>query len=416
MVQLLLEGFGGDCRNARERLSGEISADELQLYHVNSRLSADTAEIGQPGLRKLFLLVGYGLEAVWCRWRYGVRNFLYIPAPGLRPALYRDWIVMALCRPFFKRRVYYWQASGLGEWLSGAAKGWERRLTRWLLGNPDLSIIMSEFCRRDAVALNSRRVMVIPNGVPDPCPEFYKTVLPLRQARAALRRKLAAGEPVDDRLLAQAGSAPTLFRVLFLSLCTREKGLFDALEAVAVANQRLAEKKSALRIQLNVAGNFWRAEEQKEFERRIAELQKTGVGFVPVSLTPGAPGEALVRYCGFVSGEQKKRLFVESDCFCFPTYYSAESFGIVLVEAMAFGLPIVTSNWRSLPEVLPAGYPGIVEPRCPGAIADAFDRFFREIPDDSLRRRFLSRFTEEECLKQMKSALNSLDRIVSKQK
>ena len=69
--------------------------------------------------------------------------------------------------------------------------------------------------------------------------------------------------------------------------------------------------------------------------------------WTPVSLTSGAVldgriaqmrfpgGEPMVDYRGFVSGAGKEEVFRESDCFCFPTYYAAESFGLALVEAMA---------------------------------------------------------------------------------
>ena len=38
---------------------------------------------------------------------------------------------------------------------------------------------------------------------------------------------------------------------------------------------------------------------------------------------------------------------------------------------MAFGLPIVTTRWRSLPEMLPPNYPGLVDSQSPEQIAAA---------------------------------------------
>jgi len=300
---------------------------------------------------------------------------------------------MALCRPFFRRRIYFWQAAGLGEWLASGARPWERWLTHALLGKPDLSIVLGEYCRGDAVALGSRRTEVIPNGVPDPCPDFDNDVLPSRMRRPAARARLLEGAVPPNE-------ATRWFKVLFLSLCVREKGLFDAIEAVALVNQRLARERSSLRVQLNVAGKFWREAERVEFEQRIAQAD--------LNAGPANAPDAVVRYCGFVAGEEKLRLFRESDCFCFPSYYQAESFGIVLVEAMAHGLPIITARWRTIPELLPAGYGGLVEPRSPGQIAAALERLLRQDYDPSLRARFLENYTNRQFAHRMKAALLSL--------
>ena len=88
-----------------------------------------------------------------------------------------------------------------------------------------------------------------------------------------------------------------------------------------------------MRIELTVAGTFWLESEQREFEARIQQPD----------LCAGGP---MVEYCGFVTGAAKHRVLVESDCLSFPTWYSAESFGLVLVEALAFGLPVITRSTR----------------------------------------------------------------------
>ena len=64
----------------------------------------------------------------------------------------------------------------------------------------------------------------------------------------------------------------------------------------------------------------------------------------------------------------------EADLFCFPTRYIGENQPVNLIEAMAFGLPIVTTRWRSLPEMLPLNYPGLVDSQSPEQIAAALIR------------------------------------------
>src|ERR1051325_1604143 len=113
MVQLMLDGFDGD----RRRRPTAGSAHGVHCYHVNARISKKLEDIGDFRFGKFLLLLGYCAQAIWYRFRYGVENFYYIPAPGKKSALYRDWLVMFLCRPFFKRLILHWHAAGLAKWL-----------------------------------------------------------------------------------------------------------------------------------------------------------------------------------------------------------------------------------------------------------------------------------------------------------
>ena len=395
MVELLLNAFGGDARNSAPDSRPSNPPAAVECYHVDCRFADGMADIGSIRVGKVFLLLKYCWQAIRCRFRFGVRDFFYIPAPPVRSAIYRDWLVMALCRPFFRRRIYYWQAAGLGEWLDSCARPWERWLTLALVGRPDLSVVLGAFCLGDAAALQSKRATVIPNGIPDPRPDFVESILPLRVERAAA---FGASGPNPQRAT-NAESIPVTrrFQVLFLSLCTREKGLFDTIEAVALLNRHLAEARSSTRVQLTVAGKFWRAEEELEFTQRLAQPDLNGV--------TTDPDQQAVRYAGFVGGADKARLLRDSDCLCFPTFYQAESFGIVLIEAMAFGLPVVTTRWRTIPELLPDGYPGLVDPRSPAQIADALEKLWSEGYDPRLRARFLERFTAEKTFESLRAAL-----------
>jgi glycosyltransferase involved in cell wall biosynthesis len=308
---------------------------------------------------------------------------------------------MLLCRPFFRRTIFHWHAAGLAEWLESRAKPWERWLSRRLLGQAHLSVVLSQFNRRDAELLAARACKIVPNGIPDPCPDFDKVILPRRQARLEARRRILAGEIPTKAEREAAGGDPQLFHVLFLSLCTREKGLFDALDAVALLNQKLAAGDTGVRVKLEVAGEFHTEADRAEFAERIArpDLHLPWINH-PASNETASPtgGFSAVEYCGFVSGPAKQRLFGRTDAFCFPTYYQAESFGIVLVEAMAFGVPIVTTRWRAVPELFPATYPGLVEPRRPDKVAAVLETFLQGYDGTSLRSRFLENYTLKQYL------------------
>jgi glycosyltransferase involved in cell wall biosynthesis len=61
--------------------------------------------------------------------------------------------------------------------------------------------------------------------------------------------------------------------------------------------------------------------------------------------------ESIFSFTGHVSHEKKAQLFVDADLFILPTY--SENFGMVVPEALAHGLPVITTTgapWRVLTE------------------------------------------------------------------
>ena len=59
-----------------------------------------------------------------------------------------------------------------------------------------------------------------------------------------------------------------------------------------------------------------------------------------------------VIFHGVLSGDPKWELFKSADCFVFPSYYPSEKFPNVLIEALGSGLPIVSTQWRGIPELI----------------------------------------------------------------
>lgn len=56
--------------------------------------------------------------------------------------------------------------------------------------------------------------------------------------------------------------------------------------------------------------------------------------------------EDRVFLCGSVSDSELEKLFEVSDIFCLPSKNKAEAFGVVLLEAMRHGLPLITSDMQ----------------------------------------------------------------------
>ena len=395
MVQLMVTGFGGDRRKIGRPAEGDSghsgtksavtasgSPFDIECYHVNARLSQKLEDIGDLRVGKVLLLLGYCLQAIWCRFRYGVDSFYYVPAPGKRVALYRDWLVMFVCRPFFKRIILHWHAAGLAKWLETSVQIRTRAVTYRAFQKPALSIVISKYNVADAEKLLSRRIRRVNYGIPDPCRDFEQTVLPRRRARFAARAKLLRNEPLGPTDLEATGGDPQIVKVLYLAHYMREKGLFAAAEAVVLANQILSSRKWPVQLKLLAAGTFATNEEELEFDGLLRNPEFASA----------------VDCLGFVSGLEKQRALREADLFCFPTHYSAENQPVTLIEAMAFGLPIVTTRWRSIPEMFPPGYPGLVADQSTEPIADALLALMTVEIGEELRGIFLRSFTLERYL------------------
>ncbi len=346
----------------RAMLAGLAQRPELELFHVNLPLSRDAADIGRFRAGKVWTLLRACRQARRLAARHGIDALYHVPAPGRRSALYRDWIAMTLCRPAFRRLVLHWHAPGLGGWLQTHANPPERVLTRRLLGRADLAIVLAESLRADAGVLAATHVTVVPNGIADPCPEFV--------------RPRQRGGP---------------FRVLFLGLGSEDKGLFATANGVIEANHLVGAAATAPAFTLTVAGAFPDAATRTRFNR----------------LTAAYP--AVLRHAGMVAGADKHALFVQSQALCLPTCYPHEGQPLVLLEAMAYDLPIVTTRWRAIPETVPAAGARLVEPGDVAALARALVELRSRPPAPGiLRHEFLSRFTLSTHLARLAAALSLL--------
>ena len=88
----------------------------------------------------------------------------------------------------------------------------------------------------------------------------------------------------------------------------------------------------------------------------------------------GALGVAdRVRFAGAVGQDELPRWYERADAFCLPTL--AEGLGVVLLEAMAAGLPVVSTRVMGVPEVVEEESTGLlVAPGRADELADALER------------------------------------------
>jgi glycosyltransferase involved in cell wall biosynthesis len=236
-------------------------------------------------------------------------------------------------------------------------KWWLARLDR-ALDRATRVIAVSESTRRDLLELSGvepARVAVIPLGVD-------RTLFrpPGPEAVAAARSAFGLDGPY----------------VLYLGGIEPRKNLPNLLAAFS----RLT---ADVRLVIVGGGVEWNPEGSDLLGRALAKLPD------------GVRGR--IHRTGYVSEADKVALLGGAEAFVYPSLY--EGFGLPVLEAMACGTPVVTSNVSSLPEVA-GDAADLVDPADPASIADGIDRV---LGDAELRTRLVDgglhraeRFTWEE--------------------
>jgi len=162
---------------------------------------------------------------------------------------------------------------------------------------------------------------------------------------------LSAG--IDRNAVSERCRQPGPLRILFLGNVIPRKGLHTLLAALA-----------------DIAGEGW----------RLTVAGSTGVDpsytrFIRQQAERIGPGRVTV--LGTVSQDELVRLLTESHCLAVPSFY--EGYGIVFMEAMGFGLPVIAAHCGAVPEIVTDGREGVlVEPGDVASLSSVIERLIRD--------------------------------------
>jgi len=92
-----------------------------------------------------------------------------------------------------------------------------------------------------------------------------------------------------------------------------------------------------------------------------------------------------VKFLGYVDGKMLPKIFGMADIFVLPSI-TAEAFGIVILEAMASGLPVIATDVGGIPEIIKESESGLLVP--PGNELELRKAIQKLLLDDNLREWF----------------------------
>ena len=148
--------------------------------------------------------------------------------------------------------------------------------------------------------------------------------------------------------------------ILFLGTVEPRKNIIGLIEAFELACSSLSSNYS-----LVIAGGGRGWKNKKIYARALASPLRDKIEFI-----------------GYVDAQDKPGLYSLSELFVYPSFY--EGFGFPVLEAMTMGVPVITSNRSSLPEITnQAAY--LINPNRPAEISDAIVKM---LTDEKLREHF----------------------------
>lgn len=184
------------------------------------------------------------------------------------------------------------------------------------------------------------------------------------QRTVVVRNPLPDELTVEQQIRTRQPGAP--LQVLYLSNLTETKGYWDVLEAVKILRQK------GLDIRADFCGAF-RSDPHAERYPDSDSAQSAFLATIADGLAP------YVNYHGVVGGDEKRQRLLDADIFILPSYYLGEGQPVSLIEAIAFGLPVITTNYQGIPEMVDQDINGFfVEPRRPDQIAHYIELLYND--------------------------------------
>jgi len=200
-------------------------------------------------------------------------------------------------------------------------------ISKFVLGNADALIALTEHMKQKMIEILGRErcdIFVIPNGIDY---EFFSGYL--------RKQGLSTLEPVNNKKKV----------ILYVGRLEPVKGVRYLVEAV-----RILIDKGLRNIKVLIVGD---GSEKRYLEELV---EKLGL-------------EDYIVFVGRVPHDKIPEYMASADLFVLPSL--SEGFGIVVLEAMAMGLPIIASRVGGLPWIIKDGDNGfLVEPRNPHEIAE----------------------------------------------
>lgn len=326
---------------------------------VRMNFSNEINEVGVFRIKKLWQLISL-IDRVRKKRISNVDLIYYPPGGPNRIPIYRDIILLSFLKLFSKKIILHFHAGGINNIFKKVTK-FESYFIKKAFAKADGAVVLTDWLKQEIEWCDPKKIFVVGNGIEDVFHKFQKT----------------------------RTNKNTTF--LFVGNLKKEKGIFTLLEA-AVVLKNLGEN-----FKINFIGSFHYEFEQKNFFDFVEQNKLNDC----------------ICYLGTKNGDDKWREFEKADVFCLPTY-ETEAMPISIIEAMMFEMPVITTRWRSIPDLIKHEENGLLfEPDNASQLASCMQKLIhaeneRRIMGQKGRAKYIQNFTVDVHLKKMEKSFMEL--------
>lgn len=301
--------YGGQAIMIDYMLKSEYQ--KIEFYHARMTFSNDMKEVGKFKISKLWQLANLICKVYFLKIRHNISILYYPPAGPEKIPMFRDIVILNATRWMFKEVIFHFHAAGISE-MYPKLDSLLRKLFKRAYFHPDLAIRLSLLNPEDGKGLLAKREVIVPNGIKDEAKQY----LPIFRKQDKIPN------------------------ILFVGALIESKGVLVLLEAVKILVER------DLKFHVQLMGRF----KSDDFREKVNKYIKSH------------RLSSRVKFLGVCIGKEKHKAFLSANMLCFPTYFESETFGLVLLEAMQFELPVITTKWRGIPDLVKDCENGLLVP------------------------------------------------------
>lgn len=278
-----------------KRIVDELKEDtRWRLVHLPFRFTSNFQSVRRFTFGKVLELLKVYIEFLKIFAKHGKPELLLYPSggPQLIPII-RDILLLPFLSHLSKKTIVQFHAAGVAERLYD--NNLFTKCMRKSYSAVQSAIVMTSFNKRDPESLGIPHIWILPHRIIDENP---KAKLP--------------------------NYSGAVFNILYAGHLYDQKGTPQLIEAFANIAQAYPQTH------LHLLGEFLPPYSKKTCIERLKTL-----GIVN-----------RISIHGVQHGVKKSKIFSEAQLFVFPSIAPYESFGLVMVEAMMWGLPIMSTDWR----------------------------------------------------------------------